>query len=381
MKICLFSHLAFTDSEFPLVREYIKEGIDIAYYIQIYPYSLKGGLINIKEQYPHNGIFPAKIYPEFLLYRDYINLDKVFVINCTQKSSLHPYTIWTYLKFIRRVHKEKYTIVHISWPLQRIRMLLYLFAKRLVLTLHDPFPHSDKSNMEFELCRKISTKFIDKIIMLNSRDVKKFSDYYKYPQNKIYINKMGDFNYLRMIKQTNPSIEHSYILFFGYISPYKGVEYLMAAMDKVHEAFPNIMLVIAGGGELYMDKMLYANKDYIVINNKYVDIPTLIGLLKKCLFVVCPYKDATQSGVIQTAFSLSVPVVATNVGAMSMVIDDNITGRLVPPCSVNHLSDAIINLLENPKLLQQYRDNIKNKWSNEMGWEQIVKKYLEIYES
>lgn len=73
-------------------------------------------------------------------------------------------------------------------------------------------------------------------------------------------------------------------------------------------------LVIAGGGQIYFDFKPYENLNYIKLINEYIPISSLSGLLQNALFAVCPYKDATQSGVVQMAFSANVPLIVTNVG-------------------------------------------------------------------
>lgn len=155
---------------------------------------------------------------------------------------------------------------------------------------------------------------------------------------------MVEFDYLREIQQVPTRIDAKYILFFGYISSYKGLEYLCEAMMKVHKSHPEVKLVIAGGGNIYFDWKPYKDLDYIILRNHFVDLPELAGLLSECEFSVCPYKDATQSGVVQTAFSLGVPMLVTNVGALPDVVKDGQNGLVVPPCDSSSLVGAINTL-------------------------------------
>ena len=101
MKIVYFSQLPFTDNDFPLIRAFQQQGIDVYYYIQINSFRLRAGLIDIKEQIPKNGIFKASEYQEFLMYKDYIDLNKIFVVNSTKSLGLHPKTILLYLKLVK----------------------------------------------------------------------------------------------------------------------------------------------------------------------------------------------------------------------------------------------------------------------------------------
>ena len=170
-------------------------------------------------------------------------------------------------------------------------------------------------------------------------------------------------------------------MFFGYISPYKGLEYLCEAMEEVHRQHPDVKLVIAGGGKIYFDWKPFKGKDYIILRNHFVDLPELAGLLHDCEFSVCPYKDATQSGVVQTAFSMGVPMIVTNIGALPEVVKDGQNGLVVPPCDSKALAEAIIKLLANPQKISSMRDSIKDVWQKEMNWEPIANEYINCYQS
>ena len=117
--------------------------------------------------------------------------------------------------------------------------------------------------------------------------------------------------------------ESQNVLFFGRISQYKGVEYLCEAMKIVQKALPNATLTIAGGGKFYFDISEYENLPYIKIINRYVGMEELAMHLSKCAISVCPYTDATQSGVIMTCFSLCKPVIATNVGGLGEMVENH----------------------------------------------------------
>ena len=121
--------------------------------------------------------------------------------------------------------------------------------------------------------------------------------------------------------------------------------------------------------------------NYIHLFQKYIGMRELVGLFKNCSFCICPYKDATQSGVVQTAFSMKVPIVGTNVGALPQTIRDHERGLIVSPCNSRELANAIIELYQNRELLQSFKDNISNDWEKTMSWEPIAQKYISIYQS
>lgn len=383
MRVIYFSNLPFSDCDFPLIREMQHRKIDVYYFVSINPSTSRCALVDIKKMYDKNGIFKAaEIYPQFLEYKNYIDLDKVYVVNYTTDAGLSLANVALTYRMVRTFMKLKPDIVQITWPLQSTRCMLYLLRRKLVLTLHDPFPHSDKPRAkEFEMWRKLSFRMIDRIIILNKSQLEPFSRLYSYPLKKIYPAWLGLYDCINGVKPIKFDIHKRYVLFFGYISKYKGIEYLLEAFNSLQNKYKDVQLVIAGKGELYFDKSLYKGKENITIINDYINIPRLSGLLQDASFVVCPYKDATQSGVIQTAFSMDCPVVVSNVGALPEAVDDGETGLIVPPCDTKALASAIDKMLSDGKLLQKMRKNINDKWRIKMGWDKILDKYLECYHS
>ena len=107
----------------------------------------------------------------------------------------------------------------------------------------------------------------------------------------------------------------------------------------------------------------------------------LARLLKDCAFTVCPYTDATQSGVIMTSYSLCKPVVASNVGGLSEMVEEGKTGLLVPPKDVDSLANSIITLLKDDEKREYMADNIRNDYfAGDKSWKIIANKYINFYE-
>lgn len=381
MKVVYISNLPFADADFPLVREMQRQGIDVYYFIYVSVYSHRATLVDIPEVYRKQGIFPATVYEELKAYEGYMDMSKVFVINSLHQSDFHPANICTMLSLVRKIKKLGTDVVNITWPPRRNKMLLYLLRKKLVLTIHDPFPHSCKNNFEFEFCRKLAFKWIPKIVMLNDSQAQLFCSTYNFPKQRLFFAQLGDYDCIRFVNSRPVPVPEKFVLFFGLIAPYKGVEYLLEAFEKLHQKFPDVKLLVAGSGKLYFDECLYSGKDYIQIYNRYVPLEELSYLLENCLFTVCPYKDATQSGVIQTAYAKGTPVVATDVGNFSQMVEDGVTGKIVPACDENALARAMEELLENPSRLVAMKKELLENWPQKNGWEKIVKQYVMCYKA
>ncbi len=393
MKVAYISNLPFADADFPLVREMQRQGVDVYFFIYVSVYSHRATLVDIPEVYRKQGIFPATVYEEFKAYEGYMDMSKVFVVNSLHQSDFHPANICTMLSLVSKIKKLGVDAVNITWPPRRNKMLLYLLRKKLVFTLHDPFPHSAKNNREFEFCRKLAFRWIPKIILLNDAQTEKFCEVYKFPRNRLFHARLGKYDCINYLAEKYSGSQEKlaelpeslrgqkYILFFGLIAPYKGVEFLLQAFGKLQQKHPDIKLLVAGSGKLYFDESLYRGNANVVLMNRYVPLAQLADLLKNALFTVCPYKDATQSGVVQTAFSMGTPIVATDVGNFAQAIENGKSGVIVPPCDAGALAEAMSDLVEHPEKLESFRKYIASEWLERNGWEEVVTQYLNCYEA
>ena len=382
MKIIYYSSPFYADCDFPLIGELQRKGHDVKYYISIASFSKRSTLIDLKELYPHTGIYPAtEIYKEFNDFHNILDLSHVYIVNQKYKQKFHPANLILMIRLFLHFLKQKPDVIHLTKPPYLTQKLLYLVKKKLVLTVHDPFRHSGYTNRRAERDRRMAFKKISKLVLLNNKQSSSFASFYHVPNSHIFINKLGMYSSILYVDPIPFQIDRPFILFFGQIVEYKGVEYLLEAMKIVHSHYPELMLVIAGGGKYYFDIESYKKLDYVKIINQYIGTRELAGMLRACEFGVCPYKDATQSGVIQTAFTLEVPMVVTNVGALSEAVQHNKTGIVVKPCDVNDLANGIMELHSDKEKQNAMRKNIKEEWMKDMGWDSIADEYLKCYKA
>lgn len=125
-----------------------------------------------------------------------------------------------------------------------------------------------------------------------------------------------------------------YILFFGFIRDYKGLDILISAMSDENIRKQNIKLIVAG--EFYSDSKPYFKlieekgvKDLVLMSNDFIPDSEVYKYFSACDLVVQPYKHATQSGVTQIAYHFNKPMVITNVGGLEEFVPDNEVGFVV----------------------------------------------------
>lgn len=190
---------------------------------------------------------------------------------------------------------------------------------------------------------------------------------------------MSPYRYLRQLVE-NTVTGKKHILFFGRLSPYKGIDTLLQAMPTVLQEFPQEQLIIAGkknaGFELD-ERIINRYSNNITLMEKHIPNKELACLVQEAKFIVCPYKDATQSGVLMTAFGLHTPVIATNVGAFPEFIEHDVNGLLVHSDEVDELASCIRYALQNDHY-QTWRQQIIHTRPEEL-WGRNTEILLETY--
>lgn len=380
MKILYLSTPSFADCDIPLVRAIQARGHDVTYLLLLAPHNLQYTIIDIKKIYPHTGVFHSSVYPELKAFDGYIDMDKFFVANRTSNKS-YSLSYWKKTFAIYRfIRKNKFDVIHTPCLFGLKRMLLYFSGCKLVTTIHDPFPHTGEKNRTSIQNRKIAVRYSNGITLLNNKQKDEFCSFYNVSPNKLCINKLGVYENIALMASDVKTNKKNNVLFFGRISPYKGIEYLCKAMEIVRKEVPDATLTIAGSGRIYFDISPYVNKGYIDLQNRFIQTEEIAAMLKQCSICVCPYTDATQSGVIMTSFALSKPVIASNVGGLGEMIDEGKSGLLVEPKNPVALANAISKLLKNPIELARMEAYIhKSYYKGKDSWLNIADKYIDFY--
>ncbi len=147
-----------------------------------------------------------------------------------------------------------------------------------------------------------------------------------------------------------------YILFFGFIRDYKGLDLLLYAMNSIEVRRLGIKLLIAGEFYGNEEKYLALIKE-LKIGDNLVMRTNFIPNSEVCLYfcssdlVVQPYKHATQSGVTQVAYHFNKPMITTNVGGLSEMIPNGKVGYVVDP-DPDQISRSIVSFLSEDRETQ-----------------------------
>ena len=332
-----------------LAQELIAEGNDVV----VYSFSL---------QYP-NFLFPGKT--QFT--------DDPAPRHLTIKSVVNSVNPFNWLKVGNEIKKLKADTLIVGYWLPFMAPCLGSIVglvrrnkhTKIVSIVHNIIPHEKR--IGDTLLSKYFTRFIDGFIAMSDvvmQDLKKF-DAIK-PRalcpHPLYDN-FGDIlprNEAANLLQLNP--HEKYLLFFGFIRAYKGLDILLNAMADPRIKKLGVKCIVAGefyeGSETY-DKIIEANQlqDNVILNTEFIPNDQVNRFFSIADLIVQPYKSATQSGVTQIGFHFEVPMLVTNVGGLKDIIPHGKVGYVTDTTPIA-VADAIEDFFLNQRAMD-FRTNLK----------------------
>ena len=163
-----------------------------------------------------------------------------------------------------------------------------------------------------------------------------------------------------------------YMLFFGLIRDYKGLDLLLRAYADSRFRKMNVKLIVAGefysGSEKYFELEKELGLEGMVVwKSDFVPDSEVRYYFGAADIIVQPYKSATQSGVTQIAYHFEKPMLVTNVGGLAEIVPDGKVGYVVSPVE-NEIADALVDFFENGRQ-DQFTEGILTEkrqyaWSN-----------------
>lgn len=176
--------------------------------------------------------------------------------------------------------------------------------------------------------------------------------------------------------------QFSYLLFFGLIRDYKGLDWLIEAYAKAKPDLDRAGFRLLIAGEFYSGREQYHElartlgvEDSIVWKTEFVPNDEVRYYFSASSMLVQPYKSATQSGVSQIAYHFEVPMLVTRVGGLPEIVPDGKVGYAVEPAP-DAIAAAFSDFANN-----QHQDvfaaGIRQE-KQKYGWDKMVKAILSL---
>lgn len=251
-------------------------------------------------------------------------------------------------------------VIHSLTSLTDVKLTKFLSKNfKLLYTIHDLHPHEARKVFYKSWKQAIEYKRIFKAIS-NVENLYTNSTVQLNEQLEIYPTKKNFYSPFPTL--ITPEISNGeivpkevvnigkYILFFGRIEAYKGVENLILAFQNLQaiEGMKDYKLVIAGKGNISIN----IETSQIIRINRYIDDREMKALYSNAEIVVYPYLSATQSGVLSVASYFGKPMLLSDVDFFKEVIGNNKGAILFKKGSVEDLMDKLKVVMDHPILMK-----------------------------
>lgn len=379
----------FTGSILPLTRQLCQSG----HYVDIYFFRREinepeACQLNYKS--PHYGIneIPTEAYTNITSYIDSNRL-KLFTISQSKPFSSVPIarTImnWVLRNQARRaamhINENNYDVVNLvcNYNMSYMTHLLHYLSGNVIVSMHEVCDHMRPTAQPSKLLKEAISKEC-RIIVFSENSLKNIKNIAGINMQKLTMIPFGLFESYTTFPTTTLDITlpNRYLLFFGYILPYKGLGILTKAVDILGDDLRDFKIIIAGKG---IDPVLETirNDNRYIILSRFIKNIELATMISNAYAVVCPYLTMSQSGIPQTVFPFKVPIIASNLdGFKEIITPDN--GLLFTSGSPEALALSIRHLIKCPNQRETMCNNIGNfvTLHPKYAWSNICDKYLQL---
>ncbi|MES2621093.1 MAG: glycosyltransferase [Bacteroidota bacterium] len=353
-----------------LAREFIRQG----HSVQIYTFSLQ---------------YPEFLFPGTSQYSDQPAPDDLYIH--VKVNSVNPFNWLKVGKEIAKLNADlmlvKFWLPFMGPCLGKISRIVKKNGKTKVISILDNIIPHEKRMGDFQLAKYFVNSVDGFIAMSESvlEDLKKFDT--KKPRvfspHPLFDNFGEAINKVEAYEKLGLAVNTEYILFFGFIRDYKGLDLLLHAMADERVKQLNVRLIIAG--EFYTQAKPYWDlitelgiADQLILKTDFIPDNEVRNYFCAADIVVQPYKHATQSGVTQICYHFDRPMLVTNVGGLPEIVPHGKVGYVVEP-NPTAIADALVDFYTRHQEFVM-RDNIKVE-KKKYAWSEMLSRIFEIAKS
>jgi len=278
------------------------------------------------------------------------------------------------------IHMQEVADPFLDWLLMRLKRV------PLVLTVHDPTPHlGELGFMKYYRQRRPLVEGLrrraDWIIVPGADTRRQLMDLHpEIAGERMTVIPLGVYDYFLRWQRPEYAEKPGTVLFFGRINAYKGLGVLLEAWERVAAECPQARLIIAGQGydlPNYRERIL--RDPQCVLIDRFVSSQEVAQLFTEASLVVLPYVEATQSGVISVALAFGKPAVVTCVGSLPEMVEDGVSGIVIPPRDPEALAAAIVRLLQDEPLRRKMEAGARRLASSRFSNQTLAQQTEEVY--
>ncbi len=173
-----------------------------------------------------------------------------------------------------------------------------------------------------------------------------------------------------------------YLLFFGFIRHYKGLDLLLQAMSDERIRQLNVKLLVAG--EFYENAATYHQliEDYhlsqqVILHTHFIPNERVKYYFGAADLVVQPYRSATQSGISQIAYHFEKPMVVTNVGGLPEIVAHGKSGYVVE-VQASAIAEAIVDFFSHANRADELQAGVR-AGKQQFDWSNMIQVISDLY--
>lgn len=311
-----------------------------------------------------------------------------------------------YWKLLRYAATARPKVFHILWNnkfelFDRTLLLIYykFFGKRIAFTVHNVNAGQRDGNdgLINRLTLRIQYHLIDHLFVHTERMKRELGTDFGVADHKISVIPFGinstvpntALTSLEARERLGLAASHKAVLFFGHISPYKGLEYLVDAMAALARTDPEYRLLIVGRPKncaLYWAKVEQRISDLglrpnVIARIEFVADEETEVYFKAADVLVLPYIDIFQSGVLFLGYNFGLPVIASDVGSFREDIVEGKTGYVFKPRDSEELAAAIQTYFKSDLYshLEEHRAQIIDYARQRYSWAAVGETTRRVY--
>jgi glycosyltransferase involved in cell wall biosynthesis len=264
-------------------------------------------------------------------------------------------------------------------------------GSKIVLTVHDLLPHDtgEAYKQTFDELYRVA----DGIICHSDHVRERLEAEFFVPEEKVSVIPHGPFFYdlpASGLEQTLQSFEVErdkvLVLWQGIIFPYKGIDLLLRSWQQVEANVGDACLVIAGtGAPELLDQIRGQVKDLdlkrVKMHFRFISTEELVALYRTSDVVVYPYRAITTSGALATGLALGKAIIASDLPVFRELLTDCENAFLVDPQNSVELAGALIELIQDRELREQFARKVREMNFGDQSWLSIAKKTIQTYEA
>ncbi|MBU2472671.1 glycosyltransferase [Patescibacteria group bacterium] len=261
----------------------------------------------------------------------------------------------------------------------------------LIFTAHGWAFNEDRFKWQIDLIKffsKITSWFYDKIICVSEYDRQMALKYKIAPKRKLITIHNGidikNIDFLEKKQAQKRLIGRESPLLIGTIAEWtknKGIIYLIKATQTLELKEKEFDVILIGSGENPdKEKMYDYDKKYNLDNVRLIEfIPQAVKYLKGFdIFILPSLKEGLPYTIIE-AMAAQLPIIATNVGGISEMIENNINGLLIEPKNPDLIGEKITYLINNPEKAQVMAQKARQKAEQEFSLDRMIEKTKRVY--